>query len=372
MRVNGLNSVSFSGRIIDAHAHTGAWKCPDGKIANFNAGNLDEFAKTPLNIVVGGVKQQDTVEKFIVSNLDCITNDGAIDELTGNKTMLDLCANNPKFYALAVCQPSKTNGNAKNIIKLINENPNKFVGLKFHPRGFGLEADSRDYRPYLKLAEKHSLPCLFHSDAPLDDAGKLIDRISSPQAIYNSAKEFPNVPVIMGHMGAGGAKSHQNAIDVLLSSIDKADAKLFVDLSWVDWGQDGLSSENKPSVVKLITELKKRNAMDRVIFGTDAPLGCFGEAPAGGLSTRGAYEKTVQDLKNVIKKNFGASADDIIDKIFYKNADDLFFQKKWNEVVQTVKNGPSTLKVIGVAFVCLAALTGIRYLFGNKAPSEKK
>ena len=105
----------------------------------------------------------------------------------------------------------------------------------------------------------------------------------------------------MAHMGAGDAKSHQNALEELLKSIDEKDSKLYVDISWVDWGKDGLSSSEKPSVVKLIKELQKRNAVDRILFGTDAPLGCFGENLAGGLSARQAYEKTVGDLKTVIK-----------------------------------------------------------------------
>lgn len=373
MKINCLNGVAFTGKIIDTHTHMGTWRGAWGGTVSFNEGAFDEFTKSPLDIVVGGVKQQDTIEKFIVSNLNCITDNGTVaDEIVGNKEMLDFCDKNPKFFPLAVCQPSKTDGNAKHISKLFKENPNKFIGLKFHPRSLELAADHENYRPYFRVAEKYQIPCLFHSDAAFDEAGKLVDEIASPKAIYESAREFPNVPVVMGHMGAGGVKAHNSAIEVLLSSIDKKDAKLFVDLSWVDWGNDGLSSENKPSVVRLIQELKKRNAMDRVLFGTDAPLGCYGEAPVSGKTPKAAYEKTVQDLKNVIKKNFGADADSIIDKIFYKNADDLYFNKTWNNIVDEVKGGPSVKKVIGIGLLCLAAVTGLKYLIDGRKPIEKK
>ena len=64
---------------------------------------------------VNGVKQQDNVEKVIVSNLDCLIRNGMKNELEGNKALLDFCAKNPLYNPLAVCQPSKTGGNAANI-----------------------------------------------------------------------------------------------------------------------------------------------------------------------------------------------------------------------------------------------------------------
>jgi len=377
MKIGALNGISFKGAIIDSHIHYGHWNKADNpnELQMYGAEELDAYIKSPLEVTVNGVKQEDNVEKAIVSNLDCFVRNGMKDEIEGNRAMLDFCAKNPTYYPLAACQPTKTNGNCANIGKLLRENPDKFVGLKFHPRNFNHAADDDAYRTYLKLAERYKLPCIFHSDIEFDKEGKIISP-ASPQAIYNAAKQFPDVPVVMAHMGAGGAEAHKNAMEVLFKSIDKDDARLYVDLSWVDWGNDGLSSTKKPSVVTLIKELQKRNATDRILFGTDAPLGCFGEKPQGGLSSKQAYAKSISDLKTVIKENFGAKADELINKIFYKNADDLFFKKEWLKATEDIQKVPSATKILGITALTIAGLSGISYafnkIFGSKNDKDQR
>lgn len=364
MRIEGIKGVSFKGSIIDSHMHWGNWTKDNNpkNLIFLNEEYLDKFVRSPLNVSVNGAKEEDNLEKVLISNLNCFVNNGIKDEKAGNDEILELCNKNPKYFALAACQPSKTEGNAAVINRLMKDNPGKFVGLKFHPRNFNLPADSHFYRSYLQVADRYKLPCLFHTDLNLNVAPDAVDKTSSPELIHKLAKKFPNVPVIMAHMGAGDAKSHQNAIDVLLKSIDNEDSKLYVDISWVDWGKDGQSAADKPSIVKLIKELDKRNATDRILFGTDAPLGCFGESPKGNLSTKEAYEKTVGDLKSVIKNNFGSKADELIDKIFYKNADELFFKKEWAVPKNTAKNKVSIGKAAGMAAGAILVLTGLSYL----------
>lgn len=380
MKTNRISSVSFTANIIDMHGHIGRFNSA-GKQFDFKLDSLDEFVKSPLDVNVNGIKQQDNVVKMIISNLDCLA-DGENgqkfkNETDGNLDILKICDENPKFYALATCNPTahRRPGAAVEIQRLLTANPDKFVGLKLHPTNANLAASNIQYREYMRLAELNKLPCLFHSAMTMDDAGNPLEGVASPRTIYNLAKEHESVPVILGHMGAGGEKAHQEAIKVLLESIDKNDAKLYVDISWVDWGKDGvagLSSESKPSIVKVIKELQKRNKLERILFGTDAPLGCFGEAPAGGLTPKQAYEKVVQDLKNVIKKNFGDSADNIIDKVFYQNAEDLFFKKDWTEVKTEVPKCLSTLQVGGIIVAGLAVLGGIKYLINKTHPAPKK
>ena len=364
MKIGEVSGVSFKGSIIDSHMHWGHWN-RNGNPQDYiflNNDNLDTFIKSPLNVKVQDKVQQDNVEKILISNLDCFVNGGVKDEMSGNQEILQVCNSNPKYFALASCQPSKTEGNAVSINRLIQENPKKFVGLKLHPRNFNLSADAHEYKSYFKLAERYKLPCLVHCDINLNvPENQNVDMVSAPATIHKIAKKFPDVPIIMAHMGAGDEKSHQNAIDELLKSIDENDSKLYVDISWVDWGHDGLSSTNKPSIVKLITELEKRNATDRILFGTDAPLGCFGESLTGNLSAKEAYEKTVGDLKTVIKNNFGTKADELIEKIFYKNADELFFKKSWAVPNNVIKNQTSVTKAIGLGVAALALLTGVSW-----------
>lgn len=368
MIIGAVNGVSFRGKIIDSHLHYGHFKRFDNpnELNMYDNNHLDSFVKSPLNVNVGGIPQQDNVEKVIISNLDCLIHNGMKNEFDGNKSMLDFCLNNASYHPLAVCQPSKTGGNVANINKLLRQYPDKFVGLKFHPRDFNLVADDNKYRPYMRLAERFQMPCVFHSDVNINDAGEIVDEISSPKKIYNLAKMYPDVPVVMAHMGAGRAPmAHDEAIKVLEESLTKNDAKLYVDLSWVDWGQNGLSNSEQPSVVKLIKMLQEKNATDRVLFGTDAPLGCFGEKLAGGLSPKQAYEKTVGDLKTVIKENFGKDSEDLINKIFYKNADDLFFKKEWINVAEDIQYAPSISKIALIAVGAIAGLSTVSYVFNK-------
>lgn len=378
MKIDAVNGVSFRGAIIDSHIHWGHFKKKENpsELVMYDGNHLDTFVKSPLDIVVSGANQQDNVEKVIVSNLDCLILNGMKDETDGNKAMLDFCDKNSKYHPLAVCQPSKTHGNASKVNKLLQENPNKFVGLKFHPRDFNLQANDKSYKPYMRLAERFKLPCVFHSDVQLDANNNVLDEISSPKSIYALAKDFPDVPVVMAHMGAGKSPfSHDEAIKVLEESIVNNDAKLYVDLSWVDW-DDGLSSKKQPSVVKLIKMLQKNNATDRVLFGTDAPLGCYGENPVKDLSPKHAYEKTVGDLKTVIKENFGKEADELINKIFYKNAEDLYFKKTWLKPVEDLKNNPSVGKVAAMTVGVIAGLSLVSYgfnkFFGAKEPKDER
>lgn len=373
MRIGGVNGPSFKGNIIDAHMHLGHWvKDPkNGNSVHFREDSIDAFVRSPLDVTVNGTKQQDNIEKVLLSNLDCLLSKELKDEYTGNKELLAICERNPKYYMLAACKPSDELGSFAKINKLMKEKPEKLVGLKFHPRSQNLAPDDFAYNAYFKLAERYKLPCLVHSDAQIDDKGLVVNRVSSPEAIYKAAQNVPDVPVIMAHMGAGDEKSHNNAIDILLKSIDNNDAKLYVDISWVDWGNDGLSGADKPSLVKLINELQKRNATDRILFGTDAPLGCFGEDLKGGLSAKQAYEKTVSDIKSLIKKNFTSQADELIDKIFYKNADELFFKRDWAKAKERVVHNFSPAKLVGVIVAGIAVFAGAGYLLDKIRPQKE-
>jgi len=342
MRISNVDNTAFRGKIIDVHAHTGRFFNND-----FKPSMIDDIVRDTLDISVGGKKEKDTVEKILVSNLDCMNNDTLKDEMRGNVDMLKITRRNPKMYPLAVCEPSKPGAGAKVIENLLNKHKGEFVGLKFHPEALELAADSTLYDEYLKLAADKKLPCLFHCEAG----------VSSPDKIYALARRHPDVPVIMAHLGAGGAENHRAAINTLINSIDKNDAKLYADISWVDWAQ-GLPSEEPGHVIDLIKKLKERDALDRIMFGTDTPLGCYGERLEGGLSAKQAYELTVSRLKSAIKSNFGDEADDIINKIFYDNANKLFFEGK-----NTVKKVPLGKTLAKAGIIAAAALTACAVLF---------
>ena len=378
MRISSVNKFCFKANIIDAHVHRGSENCKWNGV-KFPTEKLDEFIKEPLTISIAGQEQTDNVTKVLVSSIDGLALDNnqreelnrkglpktslkpeeiifAKNEIEANMDMINKYKND-KFYAvMAVCQPTKTNGSAQNIKKLITTNPNTIFGLKFHPQDLLLNADSPLYDSYLKLAKKHKLPCLFHSQVSVNYEAtpivrKDIKNWSDPHYIYNLAKRHPDVPIIMGHMGAGSNLGHDDAINILKQSIKNKDAKLYVDISWVNFDKD-LPAEHPKSIIKVINELKELNALDRILFGTDAPLGCYGEPnklEQTKMSPKQAYELTISRIKTCIKRQYGEEAESIINKIFYENADELFFKKSWANSTPNTKITKTTKVVAGTA-----------------------
>lgn len=354
-------NVSFKRKIIDAHTHLGSWEN-----TNYTIDSLDTFVKKPLD-------NGDIVEKMIVSNADCLNSANILDETTGNKKLLSMLNGNSHYVPLAVCQPNLTNGDATAVEKLINEHPEQFKGLKFHPREMQLPADSSLYDKYMEIAQKYNLPCLFHSDTTYDvkyPDGSTLPRneFSRPEQIYKLAQRHKNVPVILAHMGGNSGQNTQAAVDLMVDSINNDRATLFADISWVN-----CDTKEKPDIITAIKKLmttNKGDKTDRLLFGTDAPLGRFGKNGENGISPQTAYNKTVEDIQNAIKNAFGEKADALIDKIFYKNADDLFLCGKYKNPQKTLSRAKSKILPLGGVLLTAAAITGV-FLHNKKSPDKK-
>ncbi len=189
----GCQNVSFSANIIDSHAHIGQDIAPSSDTV-FSLDYLAQVLRNKFDIYIKGVKQTDEVVHCFVSSLSSIAahenGEPIADEIAGNKDLLKQIEGNARFKALAVCQPGI--GNAENIDTLLRDNEGKIFGLKFHPEFLGKAADDISYVPYLKLAEKYNLPCVFHSDK--------LGSYADPNAIHEAAKQIPKVPVVLYHM----------------------------------------------------------------------------------------------------------------------------------------------------------------------------
>lgn len=325
---NRVKHPSFNGKIIDAHTHVGTYT--DGLFGTcdkFEARHFREILSHPIS---GG---EDTVEKIIVSNLDCINNKipnleqkakqkgmqlRYLNELEGNREMLKIADEFPILKPLAVCQPNETI-NANNIRALLKEG--NFYGLKFHPLHMKLAADDIKYDDYMRVADENKFPCLFHTDG-------VSCKFSSPEQVYELAKRHPKVPVILAHMGAG-EESHSRAVKVLMDSIEKGDALIYADISWVDDGRP-----EKKVILDTLEKLQhtsKGDMTERLLFGTDAPLGKFG---ADGIKDPHYYRRNIEQIKTAIKGRF-KNAEELINKLFYENAQELFFNKSWAKKMKT-------------------------------------
>lgn len=360
MKLNSINSINFYGKIIDSHMHVGNWS-ENGTSQDYTK-NFDVFIKSALD-------NGDTVEKVIVSNLDCMMQkDGGFysDEIAGNKKLLELADKNPKIAPLATCQPGY--GDVENIRKLLRENPNKFVGFKFHPEQLNIPVSDPRYQAYIEFAKEMNLPCLFHSARSVDvtypdgGVGKA-SVLSNPEQIYELAKKNKDVRVVLAHWGGDGEANIDITTKCIIDSIKKKDAMLYADISWVD-----CDNPQKPNIKRLIEQLKSENGLDRILFGTDAPLGRF--------SSKQEYEKTINDIKAMIRHEFSTEAESIIDKIFYSNAKNLFLTKKSDGSGDgggtkiTSPEGNKRVKVlIGICILILGAIGWHCYNKHNKSKS---
>ena len=323
--------INFKGYdIIDGHTHIGM---------NCNAEDLLSLTKdrNPYDW------KSDDVKFFVTSAIENMTKkDGkyVMDEIDGNKKLLENIRktnNEDKFIPLAVCEVDT--GNADNIDKLLSSKNDKFYGLKFHPMVIGLDADDEKYNPYMQVAQKHKVPCVFHTENGNAD----------PKKIYELAKRTPDVPVVLYHMnivpsGKVGdrpeeeiqSKNLQNdrdkwcwdvreawnreGIDVVEQAVKNKDANLYLEVSWT-----------KP---ESMVEAIKRVGADRVIWGTDAPIGDNGEN-----SNREKYIDNVNRFKNAIREAFPENAEEIEDKVFYKNSEKLFrTNKEQNKITKFANN----------------------------------
>ena len=360
-KIHPITQINFYGKIIDSHMHTGHWT-ENGQRYDYTS-EIDRFIKSPL-------ENGDEIEKVIVSNLDCIEHKSKTEkgieffhnEIDGNKALLALAEKNKQIVPLITCQPGY--GNAENIEKLINENPNKFGGFKFHPEQLELAANSESYYPYMELAQKYKLPCLFHSHRSFDvDYGNgninKACKFSRPSQVYELAKKYPDVNVVLAHWGGDGEKNIDEVTKYIIESVKTNNSKLYADISWVD-----CETQAKPNIKRIISELKKENALDRILFGTDAPLGRFGRNGANGISPEKHYSNYVNDIKAMIKKEFPEEADSIIDRLFHDNAENLFI-KHLDSNVPTA--GDKSLKIIwGTAIIGGLITAGIINFFISK------
>ena len=325
-----ISSISFTGRIIDAHMHSGRWWRQSTLYDHTN--DIDTFTKQSL-------PNGDTVEKAVVSNLDCmvrVEHPGEpakflLNELDGNRRLLEIAKGNTKLIPLATCQPGY--GNVENIKTLFKENPSAFAGLKFHSEQLAIPADAEVYTPYMEFAQREKLPCLFHSGQTYDSPAGVATFVSKPVQIYNMAKKYPDIPVIMAHLGGNDEKNTIAAVDYIIQSVKNNDSRLYADISWVD-----CDNPTKPTLLAVIKKLKSENALDRIMFGTDAPIGRFGFWGENYVKPIDAYTNNINDIKKMITDNFGEEADSIIDRIFYKNANDMFVERNWAKPVNVGKN----------------------------------
>jgi predicted TIM-barrel fold metal-dependent hydrolase len=286
-------------KIIDAHVH-------------HSPNDIDFFGEkinhTVLNKALDLPDNNNYwVVKALVSNLECIDTVNhtpgrapLLNEIEGNLGAIEFCNTSNKFLPLAVCQPGY--GKASNIENLLSKNT--FYGLKFHSYYLGLNANHVLYNPYIEVAQKYHLPCLFHT----------ANGNSSPELVYDLAKRFPSVPFVLYH--SNFESDHVDAIRIVKESIVNKDANLYLELSWVDQKVE----------TDIIVSMIKEVGSQKVLFGTDASLGEYSQFnKLGDFIGNINYLTRIEKIITLIENNFNNDIKaEIINELFYQNSKSLF------------------------------------------------
>ncbi len=203
--------------IIDSHTHLGSFPM-------FNVSlNADEMVS---------IMNQYSIRKSVVSALP--------NELTLNavKQYPD------KLVGLVWINPYDGDKAMKNIDKAINRW--NFKGIKMHPLLDAYLPDQEIVRPIMDQARKYQIPVLFHCGHP---------PWSLPWHFGNLADTYPDVTIILGHMGHG----HIVYINAAIEVAEKHENIL------LETSAMPMQSKIKEAVAKV--------GDDKVMYGSDMPFG---------------------------------------------------------------------------------------------------
>ncbi|MDR3229862.1 MAG: amidohydrolase family protein [Synergistaceae bacterium] len=201
---------------IDAHAHVGYF------------GSWCDVGLTAREMV-DAMKAYD-IEKSIISYPDV------------NVTLAALTEYPDRFAGLPWMDPNRE-GAAADFAALADRH--KLSGLKLHPLFNAYTANDPVVFPLIEEARKRNLPVFIHSGHP---------PFSLPWSIGQLAEEFPDVRIVMVHMGHGHGIYIQAAIDVAAKH----------DNIWLE--NSGMPMHTK------IREAYNRVGGGRLFWGSDAPF----------------------------------------------------------------------------------------------------
>ena len=212
-------------RICDCHAHVGHFDDPmSGRHVTYSPEVL--------------LSEMDAagVDLAVVSNISAIE-----DPEKANDEMAVWARRYPRLVPLVWATPGSSRPE-----KILEYLVMGFRGVKLHPTAGKYRADCPAVRPVLDVCREAQAPALFHCAA---------DEFSAPVLLGRVAADYPEVPIILAHMNMFG--SAQDAITVAESF-----PNVYLDTSWA-----------RP---ERVVEAVQAVGADRVLWGTDAPLGGTG------------------------------------------------------------------------------------------------
>lgn len=231
-------SIDFSA-VIDIHGHIGT--------LSTDFGQRDISTEQLLALV-----ERYDVGLTLVSNVEgSAAEDGAnrSEEQANADTFAVVQAHAQRLRGLLWARPN--DGSAATLARFaglkLDDGSRAFVGMKLHPDWQGVPADDARMDPYMDLCAAAGLPLVVHTGA--------VGTHSSPERIYALARRYPDVPVVLYHMGFFG--EHEPAIAAVEQAMRDGDADLYLETSECDSAT--------------VLEAVRRVSPARVVFGSDVP-----------------------------------------------------------------------------------------------------
>jgi predicted TIM-barrel fold metal-dependent hydrolase len=159
-----------------------------------------------------------------------------------NALVRDLVEDVPNAWALYWANP-RLNGCAEDCARFL-EHP-KFLGVKMHPLLDAYHPNDPAVHPVARVLIERAMPALIHCGHPI---------FTLPWSIEELIVEFPDLKVILGHMGHGNIIYINAAIDVAARHPNV-------------W----LETSGMPMHSKIRTAVE-RVGEDKVMYGSDAPF----------------------------------------------------------------------------------------------------
>jgi hypothetical protein len=220
--------------IIDSHTHI-------GKIIKFDM---------PESMVLASMEKYG-IAYALVSNIEgCeVDNDQqpippeqqVSQQAINEKTLRFVRAHPDKLGALLWIKPA-TEGCTPEFEAMVANNRDVVYGLKVHPYHSKLSFGSAEVDRYIQLAQKYELVVVTHTAN---------DYESSPAVAYEVALRYPEVNIVMYHMGL--ATDNFAAIELIAKL-----PNLYGDTSWV-------TPDKTLHAIKVC-------GIDKILFGTDNPI----------------------------------------------------------------------------------------------------
>jgi predicted TIM-barrel fold metal-dependent hydrolase len=216
--------------IFDIHAHLG--HCSQFNVPDISVERLVK------------IMQRFHIDKMLCSHMALLAGDTKL----GFRESVDAYSlSQGCIMSYSVFDPRIPNG--LDFVKQCANTPG-FVGIKIHPSFHQCYGDDDSYRPVWKFACENALPILTHSWDYSDSNST--QKYSFPSRFERWVKDFPEVPLILGHAG-GRYGGHLEAVRMA-----NEHKNVFLDISGDSYS------------LGLIEFLVAKTGAEKILYGSDA------------------------------------------------------------------------------------------------------